>query len=81
MLELGLLGFIVFLGIIWVLQETTKARILRYVILFIGEIYHAIRFPFFLVQIPSILQTLNCFFDFKLAGVMNSLFSVYGMAF
>ncbi|XP_052115340.1 uncharacterized protein LOC107478787 isoform X3 [Arachis duranensis] len=29
-------GFIIFLGIIWILQETTKVRILRYVILFIG---------------------------------------------
>ncbi|KAB1212526.1 hypothetical protein CJ030_MR5G019109 [Morella rubra] len=32
------IGFIVFLGVIWVLQETTKVRILRYVILFI-DIY------------------------------------------
>ncbi|KAJ4843298.1 hypothetical protein Tsubulata_039411 [Turnera subulata] len=30
------IGFVVFIGVIWVLQETTKARILRYVILFIG---------------------------------------------
>ncbi|KAH6799279.1 peptidase M50B-like protein [Perilla frutescens var. frutescens] len=30
------IGFIVFVGVIWVLQETTKLRILRYVILFIG---------------------------------------------
>lgn len=30
------IGFLVFLGAIWVLQETTKVRILRYVILFIG---------------------------------------------
>lgn len=30
------IGFIIFLAIIWVLQETTKVRILRYVILFIG---------------------------------------------
>ncbi|KAK2986796.1 hypothetical protein RJ640_011021 [Escallonia rubra] len=29
-------GFIIFLAVIWVLQETTKLRILRYVILFIG---------------------------------------------
>ncbi|XP_073280447.1 uncharacterized protein [Primulina huaijiensis] len=29
-------GFIVFIAFIWVLQETTKARILRYIILFIG---------------------------------------------
>ncbi|KAA0058087.1 uncharacterized protein E6C27_scaffold274G003950 [Cucumis melo var. makuwa] len=33
------IGFIVFLGVIWVLQETTKVRVLRYVILFIGKIY------------------------------------------
>ncbi|XP_060670396.1 uncharacterized protein LOC107418791 isoform X2 [Ziziphus jujuba] len=30
------IGFIVFLGVTWVLQETTKFRILRYIILFIG---------------------------------------------
>ncbi|XP_008788997.1 uncharacterized protein LOC103706624 isoform X1 [Phoenix dactylifera] len=30
------IGFIIFLAIIWVLQETTKVRILRYVVLFIG---------------------------------------------
>ncbi|XP_056162921.1 uncharacterized protein LOC115681392 isoform X3 [Syzygium oleosum] len=30
------IGFIIFLGIIWLLQETTKVRGLRYVILFIG---------------------------------------------
>ncbi|PSS30587.1 Hybrid signal transduction histidine kinase [Actinidia chinensis var. chinensis] len=30
------IGFIIFLAIIWVLQEFTKVRILRYVILFIG---------------------------------------------
>ncbi|KAK6125445.1 hypothetical protein DH2020_040812 [Rehmannia glutinosa] len=28
--------FIIFIAVIWVLQETTKARILRYIILFIG---------------------------------------------
>ncbi|KAF8390115.1 hypothetical protein HHK36_024637 [Tetracentron sinense] len=42
-----LVGFIIFIAVIWVLQEKTKIRILRYIILFIG--------------------------------VMNSLFSVYGM--
>ncbi|KAF8407798.1 hypothetical protein HHK36_006934 [Tetracentron sinense] len=41
------IGFIIFLGVIWTLQETTTIRILRYIILFIG--------------------------------VMNSLFSAYGM--
>ncbi|XP_030515978.1 uncharacterized protein LOC115729521 [Rhodamnia argentea] len=30
------IGFIIFLGIIWLLQETTKVHGLRYVILFIG---------------------------------------------
>ncbi|XP_028123622.1 uncharacterized protein LOC114320756 isoform X3 [Camellia sinensis] len=30
------IGFIILLGVIWVLQETTKIRILRYIILFIG---------------------------------------------
>ncbi|CAN0913603.1 hypothetical protein LINGRAHAP2_LOCUS28033 [Linum grandiflorum] len=30
------IGFIVFLAVIWVLQEYTKVKILRYVILFIG---------------------------------------------
>ncbi|URE17505.1 hypothetical protein MUK42_11936 [Musa troglodytarum] len=29
-------GFIIFLAIVWLLQETTKVRILRFVILFIG---------------------------------------------
>ncbi|KAH1140793.1 hypothetical protein GYH30_057054 [Glycine max] len=32
------IGFISFLGVIWILQETTKVRILRYIILFI-DIY------------------------------------------
>ncbi|KAL8476628.1 hypothetical protein ACS0TY_029068 [Phlomoides rotata] len=30
------IGFIVFLGVVWVLQETTKVHILHYIILFIG---------------------------------------------
>ncbi|KAL6968936.1 hypothetical protein U1Q18_047289 [Sarracenia purpurea var. burkii] len=30
------IGFIIFLAVIWVLQETTKIRILRYIILLIG---------------------------------------------
>lgn len=30
-------GFIVFLAIIWILQEMTTVKILRYVILFIGK--------------------------------------------
>ncbi|WJX54315.1 hypothetical protein P8452_40214 [Trifolium repens] len=30
------IGFIIFLGVIWILQETTEVRILRYIILFIG---------------------------------------------
>jgi len=30
-------GFIMLLGVIWILQETTKVRILRYIILFIGK--------------------------------------------
>ncbi|KMZ75659.1 hypothetical protein ZOSMA_111G00100 [Zostera marina] len=30
------IGFIIFLGVIWILQETTSIHILRYVILFIG---------------------------------------------
>ncbi|XP_059291323.1 uncharacterized protein LOC132633267 isoform X2 [Lycium barbarum] len=30
------IGFIVFLAIVWILQETTKIKILRYIILFIG---------------------------------------------
>ncbi|XVF53893.1 hypothetical protein PTKIN_Ptkin05aG0136300 [Pterospermum kingtungense] len=30
------IGFVLFLGLVWVLQETTKIRILRYIILFIG---------------------------------------------
>lgn len=35
-LHFELPGFIIFLAIIWVLQETTKIHILRYIILFIG---------------------------------------------
>lgn len=31
-------GFIVFLAVVWVLQEYTKLRVLRYIILFIGKI-------------------------------------------
>ncbi|KAH9722778.1 hypothetical protein KPL70_006838 [Citrus sinensis] len=31
------IGFVIFLGVIWVLQETTDIRILRYIILFIGK--------------------------------------------
>uniref|UniRef100_A0A7C8ZJ42 Uncharacterized protein n=1 Tax=Opuntia streptacantha TaxID=393608 RepID=A0A7C8ZJ42_OPUST len=30
------IGFIIFLAVIWVLQETTEVRILRYIIMFIG---------------------------------------------
>ncbi|KAF9667592.1 hypothetical protein SADUNF_Sadunf15G0039600 [Salix dunnii] len=30
------IGFVLFLGVVWVLQETTKLHILRYIILFIG---------------------------------------------
>ncbi|XP_052174448.1 uncharacterized protein LOC127789566 isoform X3 [Diospyros lotus] len=30
------IGFIIFLAVIWVLQETTKIQILRYIIMFIG---------------------------------------------
>ncbi|KDO57481.1 hypothetical protein CISIN_1g0457822mg, partial [Citrus sinensis] len=32
--------FVIFLGVIWVLQETTDIRILRYIILFIGKCPH-----------------------------------------
>lgn len=38
-------GFIVFLAIIWVLQELTTVKILRYVILFIGKL--SIKVPSF----------------------------------
>jgi hypothetical protein len=40
-------GFIIFLGVIWILQETTEVRILRYIILFIGKILY----NFFLLNI------------------------------
>ncbi|XP_049367386.1 uncharacterized protein LOC125832289 isoform X2 [Solanum verrucosum] len=30
------IGFVLFLAVVWVLQETTKIKILRYIILFIG---------------------------------------------
>lgn len=57
-------GFIIFLGVIWVLQETTKVRVLRYVILFIGKIYlllHHSRISFMFVQklIVYFVQTHN----------------------
>ncbi|KAG2281041.1 hypothetical protein Bca52824_052261 [Brassica carinata] len=39
------IGFIVFLAIIWVLQELTTVKILRYVILFIGKL--SIKVPSF----------------------------------
>ncbi|KAJ6868523.1 hypothetical protein NC651_033564 [Populus alba x Populus x berolinensis] len=36
LLHVELPGFVLFLGVVWVLQETTKIHILRYIILFIG---------------------------------------------
>lgn len=30
------IGFVLFLAVVWILQETTKIKILRYIILFIG---------------------------------------------
>jgi hypothetical protein len=44
--QLNLSGFIIFLAIIWILQETTKVRILRYVILFIGILLSCHMFTF-----------------------------------
>ncbi|KAH1236042.1 hypothetical protein GmHk_08G021348 [Glycine max] len=35
-MDVDVSGFIIFHGVIWILQETTKVRILRYIILFIG---------------------------------------------
>uniref|UniRef100_A0A2P2LTI3 Uncharacterized protein MANES_02G069400 n=1 Tax=Rhizophora mucronata TaxID=61149 RepID=A0A2P2LTI3_RHIMU len=45
------IGFIVFLAIIWVLQEFTKVRILRYVILFLGICLSHHSFSFDLVNL------------------------------
>lgn len=36
-MDVDVSGFIIFHGVIWILQETTKVRILRYIILFIGK--------------------------------------------
>lgn len=55
-------GFIIFLGIIWILQETTHVRILRYIILFIGKHLvkvHQLIQPSFLKNLPL---TLSCSF-------------------
>ncbi|KAJ9564434.1 hypothetical protein OSB04_000400 [Centaurea solstitialis] len=48
------IGFIIFLAVVWVLQELTTVRILRYVILFIGTI---------LVPIPSVSSVMNSLFS------------------
>ncbi|XP_017248407.1 uncharacterized protein LOC108219453 isoform X2 [Daucus carota subsp. sativus] len=78
------IGFIVFIAIIWVLQETTDIRVLRYVILFIGENSNSSLFlSNFRISISLyIFRLLNRDKDFSctlwyLTGVMNSLFSVY----
>jgi hypothetical protein len=89
-------GFIIFLGVIWILQETTEVRILRYIILFIGKytrqffrVEYSHWFPnqflttgwnIVLWQL-SLKNNVNIFIFFanQNAGVMNSLFSVYGM--
>lgn len=48
-------GFVVFLGVIWVLQETTKIRILRYIILFIGKYSFVFQVPYCLVNFTIML--------------------------
>ncbi|KAH8511280.1 hypothetical protein H0E87_008730 [Populus deltoides] len=47
------IGFIIFLAVVWVLQEKTTVRILRYVILFIGICLSHYIFPF-LFELPSL---------------------------
>ncbi|KAB1998471.1 hypothetical protein ES319_D12G091200v1 [Gossypium barbadense] len=56
------IGFIIFLALIWFLQERTTVHILRYAILFIG-IGSLVKYCLFLIL--------------EIAGVMNSMFSVY----
>lgn len=46
-------GFIVFLAVIWVCQELTKFKILRYVILFIGAKYMLSNALLYYVIIPE----------------------------
>lgn len=73
-------GFIIFIAVIWILQETTKARILRYIILFIGICLSFHIFLYFSFQLYLIcLFMLLIQVSLQMAGVMNSLFSVYGM--
>ena len=73
-------GFIIFLAVVWVLQEFTKVRILRYVILFIGEksLCFVLVFNNEIILVSHIPEN-NSFATLQNAGVMNSLFSVYGM--
>ncbi|WRX22172.1 hypothetical protein QQP08_014659 [Theobroma cacao] len=76
------IGFIIFLAIIWLLQEKTKVRILRYVILFIGigfsyhifpSLFHGIiSFSYLFYEKEVWLMS-----NLEIVGVMNSLFSVY----
>lgn len=83
---LTLSGFIIFLALIWVLQEMTTVRILRYVILFIGTFlsyYFCGKTPllvFILIITSFWMEIYSCkCLIWLIAGVMNSLFSVYGM--
>nr|GMC47219.1 uncharacterized protein LOC109172144 [Ipomoea batatas] len=49
------IGLILFLAVIWILQETTKIRILRYIILFIGKIsVHFLCDALFVGQVPML---------------------------
>lgn len=63
------LGFIVFLAVIWVLQEETSVRILRYVILFIGICLSCCIFSFLLNELTSAL--------FLISLVKRSVANVY----
>ncbi|KAM7482989.1 hypothetical protein LguiB_007572 [Lonicera macranthoides] len=79
------IGFIVFLAVVWVLQELTKLQILRYIILFIGSAF-VLLFSICLIAIcivgklfvsGLIDERIASCLSWQTAGVMNSLFSVY----
>ncbi|KDO59039.1 hypothetical protein CISIN_1g026597mg [Citrus sinensis] len=63
------IGFIVFLAVIWVLQEETSVRILRYVILFIGICLSCCIFSSLLNELTSAL--------FLISLVKRSVANVY----
>ena len=62
-------GFIILIAVVWLLQETTEIRILRYIILFIGNTILIIFFPF-----HSLKCSISHFF------MMNGLLSLSSLA-